>query len=68
MPEQGVNAIAVMGKVIQALRRPAGWSGVARRDQDFAALFPDSPYDVMNFGTINGGLAVNIIAEECAIE
>lgn len=67
LPEQGVNAIAVMGKVIQAL----GGLQAERRlaaDAELAALFPDSPYDVMNFGTIKGGLAINIIAEECTLK
>lgn len=66
-PEQGVNAIAVMGKVIQAL----GGLQAQRRlaaDRDLTPFFPDAPYDVMNFGTINGGLAINIIAEECALK
>ncbi|MGA2410790.1 MAG: M20 family metallopeptidase [Candidatus Binataceae bacterium] len=67
MPEQGVNAIAVMGKVIQAL----GGLQAERRlavDPELAPLFPDSPYDVMNFGTIQGGIAINIIAEECTLK
>jgi acetylornithine deacetylase len=67
LPEQGVNAIAVMGKVITAL----GGLQAERRlaaDRELAALFPDSPYDVMNFGTITGGLAINIIAEECTLK
>jgi len=67
MPEQGVNAIAVMGKVIQTLGGLQAERRLAR-DPDLAALFPDSPYDVMNFGTIHGGLALNIIAEECSLK
>jgi len=27
----------------------------------FAAFFPDAPSDVLNFGTVQGGLASNII-------
>ena len=67
MPDRGVNAIAVMGKVIGAIghlqeeRR-------ATRDREFAAVFPDAPYDVMNFGTISGGIATNVIAQECAMK
>jgi acetylornithine deacetylase len=67
LPEQGVNAIAVMGKVITAL----GGLQARRRlavDRELAPLFPDAPYDVMNFGTIEGGLAINIIAEECTLK
>jgi acetylornithine deacetylase len=37
-----------------------------RRPSDkFMRVFPDSPYDVLNVGTISGGIAANIIAEEC---
>lgn len=65
-PAFGVNAIAVMGRVIEAIgsyqeeRR-------AHRDASFEAVFPDSPYDVLNFGTIDGGLALNMIAEQCRL-
>ena len=65
-PEQGVNAIAVMGKVLDTIGRLQLERRAARKTE-FAAVFPDSPYDVMNFGTIAGGLAANIIAEECRL-
>jgi acetylornithine deacetylase len=65
-PEQGVNAIAIMGKVLETIgqiqteRRSA-------RSTEFAEVFPENPYDVMNFGTISGGIAANVIAEECSL-
>jgi acetylornithine deacetylase len=65
-PDQGVNAIAVMGKVIDVL----GTLQAERRavkNPEFAKVFPESPYDVMNLGTIRGGLATNVIAEECVL-
>jgi acetylornithine deacetylase len=65
-PDQGVNAIAVMGKVIETL----GHLQAERRsceDSELADVFPESPYDVMNLGTIRGGLATNVIAEECVL-
>jgi acetylornithine deacetylase len=65
-PEKGVNAIAVMGKVIDTIGRLQAERRAARKTE-FAAIFPDSPYDVMNFGTVAGGLAANIIAEECRL-
>ena len=34
---------------------------------EFAAIFPDAPTDVLNFGTIQGGIASNMIAEECRL-
>ena len=51
----GVNAIAVMGKVIEAIgqiqeqRRSSPHRGQAK-------IFPDAPHDVLNFGTISGGI------------
>jgi acetylornithine deacetylase len=65
-PELGVNAIAVMGKVIDVIGQLQGERRNTRSDK-FAAVFPDAPYDVMNFGTITGGIATNIIAEQCAM-
>jgi acetylornithine deacetylase len=65
-PEQGVNAIAVMGKVVDVLGRLQAERRAARNDK-FADVFPENPHDVMNFGTIAGGIASNVIAEECAL-
>jgi acetylornithine deacetylase len=65
-PDQGVNAIAVMGKVIEVL----GTLQAERRalvNSEFTDVFPESPYDVMNLGTIRGGLATNVIAEQCVL-
>src|SRR6266851_3927873 len=65
-PGQGVNAIAVMGTVIEVL----GQLQAERRaisNPEFADIFPESPYDVMNLGTIRGGLATNVIAEQCVL-
>jgi acetylornithine deacetylase len=65
-PERGVNAIAVMGKVIGVIGRLQA-ERRAQRNSEFATVFPESPYDVMNFGTITGGIATNVIAEECSM-
>jgi acetylornithine deacetylase len=65
-PASGVNAIAVMGMVMDAI----GNLMRERRDAapaQFKAIFPAAPYDVLNFGTIHGGIALNMIAEECAL-
>ncbi len=65
-PAAGVNAIAVMGRVIAAI----GAIQEERRANprpEFRAIFPDAPYDVLNFGTIAGGIALNMIAEECVL-
>ena len=62
-PDQGVNAIAVAGRALEAI----GHLQAERRtpSDKFMHIFPDSPYDVLNVGTIAGGIAPNIIAEQC---
>ena len=59
-PARGVNAIAVMGRVIEAI---GGYQEERRMNPiaAFEAIFPDCPYDVLNFGTIQRGLALNMI-------
>ena len=64
-PEQGVNAIAVAGQALavigelqETLRREGG-------SAEMEGLFPDAPYATLNFGTIEGGTAANMIAETC---
>ncbi|MGH7814301.1 MAG: acetylornithine deacetylase [Candidatus Binataceae bacterium] len=65
-PAKGVNAIAVMSHAIDAIGRlQEECRAVAH--PEFAAILPDAPYEVLNFGTIQGGLAANIIAEECRL-
>ncbi|HVB79790.1 MAG TPA: M20 family metallopeptidase [Candidatus Binataceae bacterium] len=64
-PEQGVNAIAVAGRVLEAIGR---LQAERRAPSDkFMRIFPDSPHDVLNVGTIAGGIAANIIAEQCRL-
>lgn len=65
LPEQGVNAIGVaaraivaLGELQEALRREGGSDAMGE-------LFPEAPYATMNFGTIEGGSASNMIAESC---
>ncbi len=65
-PHHGVNAIAVMARVIEALGRIQAELR-AEQKPDVADVFPESPYDVMNLGTVRGGLATNVIAEECVL-
>jgi acetylornithine deacetylase len=67
VPEQGVNAIAVTGRVIDTIGR---YQAELRQQRSaaFADLFPDSPYTTLNFGGIRGGTAANMIAEECTVQ
>jgi acetylornithine deacetylase len=65
-PGAGVNAIAVMAKVIEAIGAIQNERRSAPRIE-YRNIFPDAPYDVLNFGTISGGIALNMIAEECVL-
>lgn len=64
VPGAGVNAIAVAARVLASVGElQAELSGRPRAE--FAAVFPDAPYTTLNFGTIHGGTASNMIAEHC---
>jgi acetylornithine deacetylase len=65
-PAKGVNAIAVMARVMDAIGRYQQ-ELTARRPPKYAEIFPDAPCDVLNFGTVHGGIALNMIAEECKL-
>lgn len=66
-PAQGVNAIAVMAKVMEVIGKLQR-ERVASASAEMTETFPASPYDVLNFGTIKGGIALNMIAEECSLK
>jgi acetylornithine deacetylase len=67
IPEQGVNAIAVIGKIINTIGR---YQTELRQQPspDFVEIFPESPYTTLNFGSVRGGTAANMIAEECTLQ
>lgn len=65
-PARGVNAIAVMGRVIETIGRYQQ-ELAARRPAKYLEIFPDAPHDVLNLGTVQGGIALNMIAEECKL-
>ncbi|HEX7185477.1 MAG TPA: acetylornithine deacetylase [Thermoanaerobaculia bacterium] len=65
-PHLGVNAIEPAGRVIEALAR-------LRRELEaepalHGALFPEVPYVPLNVGTVQGGSAINVVPDRCAIE
>ena len=62
-PAQGVNAIAVAGRALEAIGRLQAERRMPSKK--FLPIFPDAPHDVLNVGTISGGIASNIIAEQC---
>lgn len=63
MPQQGVNAVMIMGELIGCLNRIAA---EARRveDADFSAV---TPYASVHVGVVQGGTARNIIPRYCRI-
>jgi len=65
VPTAGVNAIAVAA---QALAVVGELQAELRRQprSDFAVIFPEAPYTTLNFGTVQGGTATNVIAEQCS--
>jgi acetylornithine deacetylase len=67
VPEQGVNAIAVMGKAIETIGHYQAELRI-QRSATFAQIFPDSPYITLNFGSVRGGTAANMIAEESTLQ
>jgi acetylornithine deacetylase len=64
VPEAGVNAIAVAAQALAAVGAlQAELRGRGR--ERFRDVFPEAPYTTLNFGTIQGGTASNMIAERC---
>jgi len=66
VPEAGTNAIAVAAQVVAAVGAIQAELREAPRP-DFATLYPEAPYTTLNFGTIRGGSAANMIAEACEL-
>lgn len=65
-PDLGKNAIMISHKVMEATER------LNKKYQDEASqlirkLFPDYPYNHISLVQINGGLAYNMIPEECRL-
>lgn len=65
-PHKGVNAIEQMGRVIEFLRA-TNQALQERPSDENKRLFPEVPASVYNYGIISGGLAANMIAEECRL-
>lgn len=63
MPEQGVNAVMLMGELIHTLNRIAA---DCRAQNDPLSGFP-SPYTTVHVGTVEGGTARNIIPRHARI-
>lgn len=66
LPEAGVNAIALAARAVAAIGELQAELR-ANPDEKWRETFPDAPYATFNFGTIAGGTAANVIAEECRL-
>jgi acetylornithine deacetylase len=66
LPEIGTSAIGAAGAVLGEIGR---YQAELRADPSAAyrGVFPDAPYTTLNLGTISGGAAANMIAEECVV-
>ena len=64
LPGFGVNAITVAGRITERLR---SWQECERSAAEPSEVFPEVPFTTLNLGTITGGSAANMIAEECRL-
>lgn len=64
LPEEGVNAIAVAAQLLTRIGALQEELRLAPK-AEFGALFPEAPYTTLNFGTVEGGSALNMIADTC---
>lgn len=65
-PHLGINAVEAAGRVIVALTELRG--ELERERPPGGERFGDVPYVPLNVATVQGGSAVNVVPEQCAIE
>jgi acetylornithine deacetylase len=66
LPDAGTSAIGAAAAVLAEIGRYQEELR-ARPAAAFAAVFPEAPYTTVNLGTIHGGSAPNMIADECTL-
>ena len=66
VPSAGLNAIATMAEVIRIIQE-TDHELELRTTPENKDLFPECAYSSFNLGTIHGGLAPNMIAENCRL-
>jgi acetylornithine deacetylase len=66
LPQLGLNAIGAAAAVIAEIGRYET-ELAAQPSARYASIFPEAPYATVNFGTIRGGSAANVIADECVL-
>lgn len=64
VPEAGVSAIAVAAQLIARIGEVQAELR-SEPSEAFAEIFSDAPYTTLNFGTVVGGSALNMIADAC---
>jgi len=65
-PSSGLNSIEKMAEVIQLLQETNN-NLQKQISRENTVLFPESPSSVFNCAVINGGLAANMIPEDCRL-
>ncbi len=65
-PHLGKNAIESAGPVLQSLRRLR--RSLETERSAYSECFGEVPFVTLNVATIRGGVAINVIPEQCAIE
>jgi acetylornithine deacetylase len=65
-PHLGENAIEPAGEVIAALARLR--RELAAEGAPNAELFPEVPFVPLNVGKVQGGAAINVVPDRCAVE
>jgi acetylornithine deacetylase len=65
-PHLGINAIEPAGRVIVALSRLR--QELEAETPPNRELFPEVPYVPLNVGTVDGGSAINVVPDRCAVE
>ncbi len=66
LPALGLNAIGAAAAVLSEIGRYQAELR-AHPSAAFRETFPDAPHTTINLGTITGGAAANMIAEECIV-
>tara|TARA_Y100000590_G_scaffold429240_1_gene541596 strand:- start:1381 stop:2583 length:1203 start_codon:yes stop_codon:yes gene_type:complete len=66
LPDKGVNAITVAGKVLERIDSVQK-AHIRKSRREDERLFSDAPFATFNVGSIKGGTASNMIPEECRI-
>ena len=65
-PDLGVNAISPLGEII-SLIEATNFEYQQKLDPVLKKLFPDFPYNYLHMAQVDGGIAVNMIPEQCRL-